>query len=142
MNEHEIERIAAAMNQLRPDWPTRSLKTLLSGPKLADRPRRDVTVALAWVACESGTATPARVLEAGPWWRAATIEGNHNAHEPYDDTLFCAVCSEPRARCERKWAGDHQFEPAGAAKARRGMNVSPAVAALRSELHTSQEETA
>ncbi len=52
MNDHEIERIAAAMNMLRPDWPKAQLKTLLKDERITDRPRRDVSVALAWVACE------------------------------------------------------------------------------------------
>lgn len=69
MNEHEAQRIAAAANRLRPDWPEAQLMTLITD-KLMDRPRRDVAVALAWVACDTSTATPYRVLEAGPWWKA------------------------------------------------------------------------
>jgi hypothetical protein len=91
MNEHEIERIAAAMNQLRPDWPVKSLRTLLSKPQLANRARRDVTVALAWVACEKDTATPARVLEAGPWWKAAGIEGTLVSRHPRPENA-CGTC--------------------------------------------------
>jgi len=106
MNDHEIERIADAMNRLRPDWPVRSLRTLLSKPALATRARRDVTVALAWVACESGTATPARVLENGPWWRAAAVEGALvNRHpKPADACHTCGreftpnCCDEPSQR--------------------------------------------
>jgi len=74
MIDHEIDRIAAAINRLRPDWPAASLRTLLSGPALRDRPRRDVAVAMTWVACDSATLTPARILEAGPWWKAAAVE--------------------------------------------------------------------
>lgn len=73
MNEHEAERIAAAINILRPDWPRKSLVTLIM-TKLAHRPRRDVCVALAWVACESNSHTPARVVEGGPWWKAAAAD--------------------------------------------------------------------
>jgi hypothetical protein len=91
MNEHEIERIAAAMNQLRPDWPVKSLRTLLSKPQLANRARRDVTVALAWVACEKDTATPARVLEAGPWWKAAGVEGTLVSRHPRPEDA-CGTC--------------------------------------------------
>ena len=75
MNDHEKDRIAAALNQARPDWPIKSIRTMLDRPQLSDRPRRDVFVALAWIACEPGTATPARVIEAGPWWKAAAAEG-------------------------------------------------------------------
>lgn len=63
----EIDRIAAAANALRPDWPVKSLRTLIAD-KLAHRTRRDVALALTWVACDSTTVTPARVLESGPWW--------------------------------------------------------------------------
>ena len=135
MNEHEAERIAAAMNQLRPDWPTKSLRTLLAKPQLANRPRRDVTVALAWVACETATATPARVLEAGPWWRAAGVEGSPNAREPFDASTFCGTCGEPRDRCERVWSADHTFEPVAHARQRKGaVDVGPVVAELKGHL--------
>ena len=78
MNENEIGRIAAAVNCLRPDWPIASLKTLLGRPELVHRPRRDAAVALTWIACESDTKTPARVIEAGPWWKASAAEGGED----------------------------------------------------------------
>ena len=104
MNENEIERIAAAVNVLRPDWPASSLRTLLAKPELAKRPRRDVAVALAWIACESTTKTPARVLEAGPWWIATNAEGNR-VRTSYDiacpdhpgETLPCGRCAHATA---------------------------------------------
>lgn len=113
MNDHEIERIAAALNQARPDWPTKQLRTLLAHPSLADRPRRDVFVALAWVACESGTASPYRVLEAGPWWRAAAIEGQAQRREVLSREERCGICAKPRERCQssRVADDDHAFEP-------------------------------
>lgn len=89
MNDYEAERIAAAINVLRPDWPTRSLITLLGRPQLASRPRRDVLVALAWVAAEPNTANPGRVLEAGPWWKAAA------AGEPTASTRYPAKAGSP-----------------------------------------------
>ena len=90
MNEHEIERVAAAANALRPDWPTGQLRTLIRD-KLADRPRRDVAVALSWVACESGTASPYRVLEAGPWWQA-TGQFDVTAKRNPKPAECCATC--------------------------------------------------
>lgn len=71
MDSEQADRIAAAVNMLRPDWPTRSIRKLLDRPTLAGRPLRDVAVALTWVACDPGSATPARVTTAGPWWTAA-----------------------------------------------------------------------
>lgn len=97
MNETERDRIAAAMHQLRPDWPASSLRTLLDRPALKDRPRRDVAVALVWVACESKSQTPARVLESGPWWQAAGVEGAVDGgaitNGPLDLNESCDTCS-------------------------------------------------
>jgi hypothetical protein len=114
MNEHEAERIAAALNMARPDWPKTSLMTLLK-KHLMERPRRDVFVALAWVASEPNTATPARVLEAGPWWRAAAVENTGGGpRDNIPNHLRCATCYQPQARCERvRFADDdHTFRPA------------------------------
>jgi len=108
MNEFEVQRIAAAMNHLRPDWPVASLRTLIT-EKLGERARRDVAVALAWVACESNTATPARVLEAGPWWKAAAVDGGAHHREPYDRGGTCSTCTLPHAKCRQVWGGDHQY---------------------------------
>lgn len=101
MNENEIGRIAAAINQLRPDWPAGSLRTLLAGPKLKDRPRRDVAVALTWVACEAESKTPARVNEPGPWWTATAAEGGEDRRwAPPKDHQACGKHpGEWRDRC-------------------------------------------
>lgn len=107
MNEHEAERIAAAVHVARPDWPKTSLLTLIR-KHLIDRPRRDVFVALAWVASEPATHTPARVLESGPWWRAAGVEGGHRPLNQVPKHRRCAVCSLDRDDCARVW-DDHEF---------------------------------
>ncbi len=125
MNEHEIERIAGAFNVLRPDWPTGQLRTLLRD-KLADRPRRDVMVALSWVAAESGSTSPYRVLEAGPWWKAVglfTDAPKRNPH-PEESCTTCGrwmhppdvVCDEPTARPPTKH--DTHANAAGVARLR------------------------
>lgn len=118
MNEHEIERIAAAVHAMRPDWPAGSLRTFIA-KNLADKPRRDVAVAFAWVACEANTAKPARVLEAGPWWRAAAVEGDvttthtgktvGRGENPHD---VCGICDMWREECQRRTAtSGHDFVP-------------------------------
>ena len=129
MNEHEAERIAAAMNQLRPDWPVKSLRTLLSKPALASRPRRDVTVALAWVACETATATPARVLESGPWWRAATVLGDSVTVEHVSPGERCKTCGKPRHRCQANPHAEHDFEPDF--RTPRDADITPVVTELK-----------
>jgi len=69
LTDTQVSNLAAAVHALRPDWNLRSLTTFV-GDKLRVRAFRDVAVALAWVATDEQTKTPARVLEAGPWWRA------------------------------------------------------------------------
>lgn len=105
MNEVETHRIAAAINQLRPDWPIASIKTLLQRPGLANRHRRDVAVALAWVACESESKTPARVLEAGPWWQGSTESTSPRV--PSDDC--CWTCNYTQRICRQLYENDHEF---------------------------------
>jgi hypothetical protein len=105
MNENEADRIAAAAHALRPDWPLASLRTLLARPEVVNRSRRDVAVALAWVACESATKTPARVLEAGPWWIATNADGQRTGRTSYDlpcpfhasEVLPCGRCAAATA---------------------------------------------
>lgn len=94
MIDHEIDRITSAINRLRPDWPIKQLDTLIR-ERLADRPRRDVAVALTWVACETSTTTPYRVLETGPWWIAVAVDGQTTGRRtPFDPNLDCDVCGK------------------------------------------------
>lgn len=66
----EAERIAAAVNTIRPGWPISSLVTLI-GQHHQHRPARDVGAALMWVALDPDSRTPGRVNESGPWWPTA-----------------------------------------------------------------------
>jgi hypothetical protein len=67
MQRHEAERLAAAIHELRLDWPTASILTIIR-ENLASRAYRDVAVALVFVACDEESQTPKRVLLPGPWW--------------------------------------------------------------------------
>jgi hypothetical protein len=140
MNDHEKDRIAAALNQLRPDWPTRSIRTLLDRPQLADRPRRDVVVALGWVACEPSSATPARVLEAGPWWRAAASGADTVRLEHLKPEDRCKTCSKSEPDCRLNPWGDHEFEPD--VHRPRDVDLAPVVAELKGHTQPAKEETA
>ncbi|WP_169923728.1 hypothetical protein [Propionicimonas paludicola] len=78
MNHAELQRLAAAVHQLRPDWRVDSLATFLRRTS-AHRPLWDVARELVWIALEPGTApgtyantTPALLEHDGPW-RAALI---------------------------------------------------------------------
>lgn len=120
MNENEISRIAAAISDLRPDWPAASIRSLLNRPELKNKPRRDVAVALVWVACEAETKTPARVIEAGPWWKAAMVEssGTTIAHtgktvgRAANPNEVCGICDMWRDDCKgRADVNGHDFVP-------------------------------
>jgi hypothetical protein len=95
------ERLAAMGHALRPDWPVSSLMTFLAKPEIRDRAYRDIAVALAWVACDSQTQTPARLLEAGPWWRATQAQAGtvstitiHCPHHPEQRAWNCQACTD------------------------------------------------
>ena len=103
MSQTEAHRLAASINALRPDWPLASLSTFIR-TKLADKAYRDATVALAWIATDEKTTTPARVLEAGPWWRAATAgDGTVSAISqrcpvhPDQRAGWCLACEDEAA---------------------------------------------
>jgi hypothetical protein len=66
-------------------------------------------VALTWVACESGSSSPYRVLENGPWWRAVAVDGTHTPREPYDPTGVCSTCSLSQEKCRQVWRDDHPY---------------------------------
>jgi hypothetical protein len=76
VNGNQVSQLAHALNELRPDWPISSLTTWITN-NLSKRSYQDAAVALVWVALDIkpdgtfATERPARVLEAGPWWRAA-----------------------------------------------------------------------
>lgn len=73
MIKTEAEAVGRIVNQLRPDWPTQQVITII-GRDHQHRPMRDVLVALVWVATDPDSKTPARVTEDGPWWRAAAAQ--------------------------------------------------------------------
>jgi hypothetical protein len=68
----QIERLAAMANALRPDWQLRSIQTHIENNH-THRAYRDLAIALAYVATDSESSTPARLNQPGPWWRASLI---------------------------------------------------------------------
>lgn len=113
MNSTAIDRIAAAVNQLRPDWPVASLRTLLS-TKLAGRPWADVAIALTAVAVDPKSQTPARVLEQGPWWGAAQSATGHSEADSHPSHIavseWCWSCSKPES--SHPWSGCSRWHSA------------------------------
>ncbi|MQB00516.1 MAG: hypothetical protein GEU78_09535 [Actinobacteria bacterium] len=98
MNETERDRIAAATNALRPDWPLRSIRTFIDD-NLRARGYRDTAIAMAYIACDPETKTPKRVLEAGPWWTAATTNRATSTPDPF--CRRCRFVHGPDQPCEQ-----------------------------------------
>ena len=67
MDQHDARRIAETGNALRPDWPVRSLMTLLAEHRHKDP--LDVHLAVVWIAYDSSIQSPAILRSDGPWWR-------------------------------------------------------------------------
>jgi hypothetical protein len=109
MTETQIARLAAAISHLRPDWPQTSLHTFISR-ELRAYAWRDAAVMLTWVATDEATQTPARVLEAGPWRKAAQPGGVPRAPQPPKEGT-CGTCYLAHDDCRNRWSTDHEFEP-------------------------------
>ncbi len=77
----EIQRVAAAMNALHPDWNIRSLVTYLERNH-AGRPFRDLVVAAVVVATDARTKTPKLLEQHGAWWVAAKAAQGAAAADP------------------------------------------------------------
>lgn len=100
MDVTETQRLAAAVHQLRPDWRLDSLRTWI-GHNLSARAYRDAAVALAWVAADPATKTPARVLENGPWWGATLTAGSDAQRHPSSTPIgeLCHLHGTHRDTC-------------------------------------------
>jgi len=78
-----IDRIAAAMNAIRPDWKVSSLRTFLTTHHGA-RPYRDLAIAAIAIATDSKTTTPMLLNQHGPWWAAAQVASGSSAPIHYE----------------------------------------------------------
>lgn len=113
----ELDRVAGAVNALRPDWPVASLRTYLRS-RHAGRAYADVAVALVAVAVDPASTTPARVEQPGPWWQATRAVGP-GTYRPGPDGAPCSRDGhehEPAATCRacraEYLAGDEQLAAA------------------------------
>ncbi len=102
----EIQRIAAAMNALRPSWPVRSLVTFIERHH-ASRAFADLAIAAVAVTLDPKTETPNLLNQHGSWWVAAqTANGGRS------DALHYA-------RCQVDGHGSYPAHACGACKADR-----------------------
>lgn len=127
MNDAEVKRLAHAINELRPSWPISSLTTFISR-SLSNRNYRDAAVALVYVALDADgagnyvTETPRRVLEAGPWWKAAEINQTHIRPGAPKKHEQCDRCGGWKNNCacqheSRAWDAADQGAPMSQADA-------------------------
>lgn len=111
IERHEAERLAAAINNLRPDWPIPSLLTFIH--KRQHRPLLDLTIHLAWVAQLPETSTPARADQDGPWQHATTPRPgttSASAHITTAADTDCAICGQGEpAHAHVTTYGDHPY---------------------------------
>lgn len=107
----ELTRLADMAHALRPDWHPRSVRAWLA-THVRTRAYRDVAVALAAIACDSTTTTPARLDESGPWWAAAVAAGGTSTPLPGPGSS---------RRCDRP---GHEHEPASTCRACRAELVA------------------
>lgn len=107
----EIERIAAMMNALRPDWRPSSLVTFLETHQ-AHRPYRDLAIAAAVVATDARTQTPQLLNEHGPWWVAA---------QAATGTTSTGVVAATDPRCD---VPGHEYEAARNCRACRSEAIA------------------
>lgn len=147
MNDIEIKRLAHAINELRPAWPISSLTTFISR-NLAGRNYRDVAVALVWVALDADgagnyvTETPKRVMEPGPWWRAAEASGSviHHVRRPPKRDEECPIhIGEWADNCRCCKADRLSGEPDPKPQPRdRAGDANAGIAACREQLHAAK----
>ena len=112
----EAQQIAAAIHAIRPDWPANSLTTFIAR-NLAERPARDVMLALVWCAYDPATDSPGRINQPGPWWDVARLAGAESSRQPerYTPPAPIVAASPERIReIRQQAAAEHARSIAGA----------------------------
>lgn len=106
LTDNQLTRLADAAAALRPDWQARSVRAYLAS-KFRDRTFQDVATALAVVATDPGTDTPARLELQGPWWTATrALSGWRGASTDPGPGRGASGCPRP----------GHNYEPANACR--------------------------
>jgi len=122
-----MQRIAAAVNRLRPDWRADSLETFIASNYSA-HPYRDVAIALTVIATDETTRTPQLVKQTGPWWTAVQVA----LRLPDPDGIT------PRDRCPYH-PGQPKDCPECAEYARTAITDPTTIAAIRAAARTQEE---
>lgn len=88
----EIQRLAAVMHTLRPEWPIGSLITTLNNH--GHRPYFDLTMAAVYVALDQTTRTPALIHQQAPWTfagRCIQAGGGATTNQPPRPSEACPI---------------------------------------------------
>lgn len=98
LTREQADRIASAIQVVRPDWNHPQLMGVLAKDEIRQRRTYvDTFHAMLSIALDDATRQPTRVLEPGPWWRVAPVERGATAalRTPADDD--CRECGQPAA---------------------------------------------
>jgi len=118
MDKNEAQRLAAAISDLRPDWPLGSVMTFLARADMRNRAYRDTALALTAAATDPRTKTPARATEPGlkHWWTLGNVATGVSEADQTPASLpidrLCLECF--KAPSQHPWSGcpthvtDHQ----------------------------------
>jgi hypothetical protein len=111
MNKTEAERIAAAVNIVRPEWSVPLLMKVLGDERMIRRPYADALTALIVCASDPSTERPGRVHEKGAWWSAVTAVAPAPSTLKYVDMRDCSICGLMNVQHPIAHNDDHEFEP-------------------------------
>lgn len=98
LTQADAERIAHATHSMRPTWDVPQIMAVLADERIrVQRHPQDAAAALAWLAMDSDTREPTRLLSGGAWWGTATAAGQRagvRIREVKDDD--CDLCTLPK----------------------------------------------
>lgn len=99
LNHDQADRIASAIQVVRPDWNHKQLMGVLGMDDIKlRRTYVDTFHAMLAIALDGSTKQPTRVLEPGPWWAASTdsaIPPNTSDLLPTHADDDCRECGQP-----------------------------------------------
>lgn len=100
LTREQATEIADAIHRLRSRWTTDDLIAVMLDPRIRDhRNMRDTASALAWLALDIRTQSPARLFAPGQWWNNAK-ENPDEQTAPYYRPLAwddCHDCGRAKA---------------------------------------------
>lgn len=113
MNKAEAQRIASAINVMRPEWSTGLLMAVLGDDRMIRRPYADALIALTVLATDEKSKKPGRVHDNGIWWAAVTATVGQEIKYRTITNEDCAICTRPENEHNLPTLRDHDFEPYG-----------------------------